>query len=131
VVAKVWEYPREREADAFARIACYDQHAPAGEGTRNFGRVVRLPHYINIRFPGGKTTHGADVSLKQKQRLRVRGQLHDGGRSLTLRDQLNALGSSQVVDLMNRVKNPELLMQIAAQQESLHVSASAIVVYSR
>jgi hypothetical protein len=131
VIAKVWEYPREKETDIFIRIACYDQHAPAGEGTRNFGRVVRLPHYINIRFPGGKTANGASVSLKQKQRLRVRGELHDGGRPVTLREQLNTLGSSQVVDLMNRVKNPELLQQIAAQQESLHVIANAMILYSR
>jgi hypothetical protein len=131
VIAKVWEYPREQETDVFIRIACYDQHAPAGEGTRNFGRVVRLPHYINIRFPGGKTANGAKVSLKEKQRVRVRGELHDGGKPVTLREQLNTLGSSQVVDLMNRVKNPELLQQITAQQESLHVIANAMILYSR
>jgi hypothetical protein len=130
VIARVWEYPREREVHVFARIACYDEHAPAGEGTRNFGRVVRLPHYLNICFPGGKTMNGVSVALRQKQRLRVRGELHDGGRPVTLRDQLNTLGSSQIVELMNRVKNPELLQQITATQESLHVIANAMVLYS-
>ena len=131
VIAKSWEYPRAQETDVFIRIACYDEHAPQGEGTRNFGRVVRLPHYINIRFAGGRTSNGAAVALKPKQRLRVRGQLVDGGRPVTLREQLNTLGSSQIVAAMNRLKNPELLQQISATHESLHVTAQAMVVYSR
>lgn len=131
VIAKLWEYPRDREVDLFARLACYDQHAPQGEGTRNFGRVVRLPHYINIKFPGGRTSNGVSVALREKQRMRVRGELRDGGKPVTLREQLNLLGSSQVVELMNRVRNPELLQQISAMHESLYVLASAMVLYSR
>lgn len=129
IVANLWEYPRDNAIDLFARIAVYDEHAPAGKGTRNFGRVVRLPHYINILFPGGKTSAGRQMMLKKKQRVRVRGEFRDKGRQVSLHESLLGLGSPIIVDMMQRVHHPELLQQIILQQESLHILANAVVVY--
>lgn len=129
IVANLWEYPRDAVIDRFIRIAVYDEHAPAGRGTGNFGRVLRLPHYINILFPGGRTSTGKDIVLKKKQRLRVRGEFCDRGQVTTLHESLMGLGSSLIAECMQRVDNPELLHQITLQQESLHLLAKAVVVY--
>jgi len=129
IVANLWEYPRDAVIDRFVRIAVYDEHAPAGRGIGNFGRVLRLPHYINILFRGGRTSAGKDIVLKKKQRLRVRGEFCDQGQVTSLHESLMGLGSTSIVECMQRVDNPELLYQISLQQESLHVLAKAVVVY--
>lgn len=131
IVAKKWEYPRDKAVDQFVRIAVYDEFTPTRDDKKgNFGKPYRQPHYVNILFPGGKTTEGIEVKIKTKQRIRVRGEFRDQGRRVTLRDALISLGSSDVIDMMGRVINPEVLDEISAQQESLHVLANAVIVYS-
>lgn len=131
VVARKWEYPRDKGIDQFIRIAVYDEFAPIKEDKKgNFGRPYRQPHYVNTLLPEGKTSDGIEIKVKTKQRIRVRGEFRDQGRKVTLRDALVSLGSSDIVDLMGRVVNPEVMDDIAVQQESLHVLANAVIVYN-
>ena len=131
LVARMWEYPREDAIDTFVRLAVYDEHTPVNpkrEG--NFGRVRRLAHYVNIRFPNGKTSSGSAVRLKQKMRVRVSGELHDKARPVTLREELLKTGKPAVIEMMQRVQDGGRMNEIINQQESLHVLANAVIVYS-
>jgi len=131
VIARKWEYPRDKGIDQFIRIAVYDEFAPIREDKKgNFGRPYRQPHYVNVLLPEGKTSDGVEIKVKTKQRIRIRGEFRDQGRKVTLRDALVALGSSDVVEMMGRVVNPEVMDDIAAQQESLHILANAVIVYN-
>lgn len=131
VVVRTWEYPRGDAVDRFVRVAVYDEHTPIREDKKgNFGRPFRQPHYINVLLAGGKTADDIDVVVRPRQRIRVRGELRDQGRRVTLRDALLSLGSTDVVELMGRVVNPDTMNDISAQQESLHILASAAVVYN-
>lgn len=131
VVARKWEYPRDKGINQFIRVAVYDEFAPVKEDRKgNFGRPYRQPHYVNILLPNGKTSDGVEIKVKTKQRIRVRGEFRDQGRKVTLRDALVSLGSSDVVEMMGRVINPETMDDIAVQQESLHVLANAVIVYN-
>jgi hypothetical protein len=65
-----------------------------------------------------------------KDRLRVTGELHDHGYRRTLHEMLLATGSTAVTDLLQRLPNAGDLHTISAQQESLHVVASAVIVYA-
>ncbi len=63
-------------------------------------------------------------------RIRVVGELRDKAQLVTLRDELLKTGSSAVAAMMQRVTDAGQLSEIRNQQESLHVLASAVVVYS-
>ena len=65
-----------------------------------------------------------------KDRLRVTGELHDHGYRRTLHEMLLGTGSTAVTDLLQRLPNADELHTISAQQESLHVVASAVIVYA-
>jgi len=131
VVARTWEYPRDRKMDQFVRVAIYDEFAPtSGERQGNFGRPYRQPHYVNVLLADGKTADGIEIKIKAKQRIRVRGEFRDQGRQITLRNALLSLGSSPVAELMSRVINAEAMDDISVQQESLHVLANAVIVYN-
>lgn len=131
VIARKWEYPRDKGVDQFIRVAVYDEFAPVKEDKKgNFGRPYRQPHYVNVLLPEGKTSDGVEIKVKTKQRIRVRGEFRDQGRKVTLRSALVSLGSSDIVEMMGRVVNPEAMDDIAAQQESLHVLANAVIVYN-
>jgi hypothetical protein len=126
IVARTWEYRRDDSIERFARLAIYDQFAPIAEGRngRN-GRPFRQPHYVNVLLP----SNGRTVNVALKQRIRVIGEFRDRGHRVTLRESLMSLGSTDAVDLMGRVINAEIMDQISVQQESLHVMATAVVVY--
>ena len=131
IVARVWEYRHAEGIDLFARIAIYDEHTPVdSKHTGNFGRARRMAHYITIRFANGKTSSGATLRLQEKMRIRVVGELRDKAQLVTLRDELLKTGSSAVAAMMQRVTDAGQLSEIKNQQESLHVLASAVVVYS-
>ena len=131
VVARMWEYKRDGEVDLFLRIAVYDEWTTvSGEKKGNFGRPFRQPHYVNVLLAGGKTAQGKPVSAKTKQRIRVRGELHDKGQRVTLHESLMMLGSSEIAEMMGRVINAEKMSEISTQQESLHVLANAVIVYN-
>jgi len=131
VVARKWEYPRDKGIDQFIRIAVYDEFAPIREDKKgNFGRPYRQPHYVNVLLPDGKTSDGVEIKVKAKQRIRVRGEFRDQGRKVTLHDALMSLGSTDIVEIMGRVVNSEVMGDIATQQESLHVLANAVIVYN-
>jgi len=131
VVARMWEYKRDGEVDLFLRIAVYDEWTTvSGEKKGNFGRPFRQPHYVNVLLAGGKTAQGKPVSAKTKQRIRVRGELHDKGQRVTLHESLMMLGSSEIAEMMGRVINAEKMSEITIQQESLHVLANAVIVYN-
>lgn len=131
VVARKWEYPRDKGIDQFIRIAVYDEYAPIREDKKgNFGRPYRQPHYVNVLLPDGKTSDGVEIKVKAKQRIRVRGEFRDQGRKVTLHDALMSLGSTDIVEIMGRVVNSEVMGDIATQQESLHVLANAVIVYN-
>jgi hypothetical protein len=131
IVARVWEYRHNEGLDLFARIAVYDEHNPIDSNRAgNFGRARRAAHYITIRFPNGKTSSGATIRLQMKTRIRVVGELRDKSQIVTLRDELLKTGSSEVAAMMQRVTDPGQLSEIRNQQESLHVLANAVVVYS-
>ena len=131
IIARVWEYRQDNGVDLFARIAIYDEHTPIdSKRTGNFGRARRMAHYTTVRFPNGKTSSGATVRLKTKMRIRVVGELRDKAQVVTLRDELLKLGSSAVAGMMQRVTDATQLSEIKNQQESLHVLANAVVVYS-
>src|SRR5258708_23765525 len=95
VVAKVWEYRRNagkiETVDLFVRLAVYDDRTMIDEnGVGNFGRPRRRPHYVNIRFPSGKTSAGTAIKISAKDRTRVVGQLRDQGKPVTLHEALLA-----------------------------------------
>jgi len=132
IVARVWEYRQDDGIDLFARIAIYDEHTPIdSKRTGNFGRARRMAHYTTIRFSNGKTSSGAAIRLQTKMRIRVVGELRDKAQIVTLRDELLKTGSSAVAGMMQRVTDAGQLSEIKNQQESLHVLANAVVVYSR
>jgi hypothetical protein len=126
VLAQQWTHAE----DVYLRLAVYDQHTPVTGEEGNFGRPRRRPHYITALLPGGKTTGGREVQVHVKDRLRVTGELHDRGYRRTLHELLLATGSSSVTDLLQRLPNADNLHSISAQQESLHVMASAVIVYA-
>lgn len=131
IVARVWEYRHDEGIDLFARIAVYDEHTPIdSKRAGNFGRARRAAHYITIRFSNGKTSSGATIRLQMKMRIRVVGELRDKAQVVTLRDELLKTGSSEVAAMMQRVTDGGQLSEIKNQQESLHVLANAVVVYS-
>lgn len=126
IVARTWEYRRDDSIDRFARLAIYDQFAPIADGRNGKnGRPFRQPHYVNVLLP----SNGRQVNVALKQRIRVIGEFRDRGHRVTLHESLMALGSTDVVDLMGRVINAEVMEQINVQQESLHVRATAVVAY--
>ena len=125
-VAKQWTHSE----DVYLRMAVYDQHTRVTKEKGNYGRPRRLPHYLTIVLPGGKTTGGREVVANVKDRLRVTGELHDHGYRRTLHEMLLGTGSSAVTDLLQRLPNADELHTISAQQESLHVVASAVIVYA-
>jgi hypothetical protein len=126
VLAQQWTHAE----DVYLRLAVYDQHTPVTGEEGNFGRPRRRPHYITALLPGGKTTGGREVQVHAKDRLRVTGELHDRGYRRTFHEMLLATGSSSVTDLLQRLPNADDLHSISAQQESLHVVASAVIVYA-
>jgi hypothetical protein len=131
IVARVWEYRHDEGVDLFARIAVYDEHTPVdSKRAGNFGRARRAAHYVTVRFANGRTSNGALIRLHQKMRLRVVGELRDKAQVVTLRDELLKLGSSEVAAMMQRVTDSGQLSEIKNHQESLHILASAAVVYS-
>jgi len=131
IVARVWEYRHAEGVDLFARIAVYDEHTPIdSKRAGNFERPRRMAHYTTIRFTNGKTSSGAPIRLQTKMRIRVVGELRDKAQVVTLRDELLKIGSSTVAEMMQRVLDPGQMSEIRNQQESLHVLASAVVVYS-
>jgi len=130
IVARTWEDRHDRGVDLFLRLAIYDEWTTISrEKQGNFGRPFRIPHYVNILLPDGKTAQNKPVNIAVKQRIRVRGELRDKGYRVTLRDSLMSLGSSEIAEMMGRVINAEKLQEISAQQESLHVLANAVIVY--
>lgn len=64
-------------------------------------------------------------------RIRVVGELRDKAQFVTLRDELLKIGSSEVAAMMQRVTDSGQLSEIKNLQESLHVLANAVVVYSK
>ena len=125
-VSRQWTHSE----DVYLRLAVYDQHTRVTKEIGNYGRPRRLPHYLTILLPGGKTTGGRQVVASLKDRLRVTGELHDRGYRRTLHEMLLATGSSSVTDLLQRLPNAGDLHTISAQQESLHIVASAVIVYA-
>jgi hypothetical protein len=131
IVARVWEYRHADGVDLFARLAVYDEHTPVdSKRAGNFGRARRAAHYITVRFPNGRTSPSAAIRLQTKMRIRVVGELRDRAQVVTLRDELLKLGSTDVAAMMQRVMDPGQLSEIRNQQESLHILANAVVVYS-
>ena len=131
IVSRAWEYRNEEGVDLFVRLAVYDPHTPVDAKNKgNFGRPRRLAHYVTVRFPLGKTASGAPVHITQKTRIRVVGQLRDKAQVVTLREALFKTGSRAVIEMMQRVSDAERMSEIKNQQESLHIRAEAVVVYS-
>jgi len=131
IVARTWEYPHGTAVDLFARLAVYDEHTPIDpKRDGNFGKARRMAHYITVRFPEGKTASGSVVHLKIKARVRINGELRDKSQVVTLRSELLRTGRNIVPIMMGRVKNAERMNEITNQQESLHILANAVVVYS-
>ena len=126
VIARQWTHVE----DTYLRLAVYDSHTPTTKDKGNNGRPRRRPHYITILLPGGKTTGSREVQVHVKDRLRVTGELHDRGYRRSFHELLLATGSSSVMDLLQRLPNADDLHSISAQQESLHVVASAVIVYA-
>ncbi len=126
VVAKQWTHSE----DAYLRLAVYDQYTRVTKEKGNYGRPRRLPHYITLLLPGGKTTGGREVGVRPKDRLRATGELHDRGYRRTLHEMLVGTGSPAVTDLLQRLPNAGELHTISAQQESLHVVVSSVIVYA-
>ena len=131
IVSRAWEYRSDEGVDLFVRLAVYDPHTPVDAKNKgNFGRPRRLAHYVTVRFPLGKTASGAPVHITQKTRIRVVGQLRDKAQVVTLREVLFKTGSRAVIEMMQRVSDAERMSEIKNQQESLHIRAEAVVVYS-
>ncbi len=130
IVAKVWEYPYSEGTHIFARIACYDKWTPITPGKDDkLGRPHRKPHYLTVKLNDGKAGK-MPVELKKKMRVRITGVVEDQGMSVTLRDNLLDTGSEEVIALMGRLLNSDQLSEIVAQQSSVHIRVSSLIVYS-
>ena len=127
IVARRWEYAE----NIFMRLAVYDRFTPLERGgkTGNRGRPRRKPHYITVRFTGGKVA-GRPVTAKLKDRLRVTGTIGEQATKVTLHQALLETGSEEVVALLGRLPNADNTQEIQAQQESLHVEAVSLIAYS-
>ena len=130
IVARVWEYQHGNGVDLYTRLAVYDEHTPVTKREGNFGRARRIAHYITVRFPAGKTSTGSPVRLNNKTRIRVVGELRDKGQVVTLHEELLKTGLPIVAEMMQRVFNADRMSTITTQQESLHILADALIVYS-
>jgi hypothetical protein len=128
IVARQWSMG---EKDHCVRLAIYDEHTPTTtkkEG--NFGRLRRKPHYVNVILPDGRTISGREVTLREKDRVRVTAALTSQGYRVTMHQALVNTGNAAVIQLMQRLPNAGNLQQISAQQESLSLEAAAIIVYA-
>jgi hypothetical protein len=127
IVARRWEYAE----NIFVRLAVYDRFTPLerGDKTGNRGRPRRKPHYITVRFMGGKVA-GRTVTAKLKDRLRITGTIGEQATKVTLHQALLETGSEEVVALLGRLPNADKTQEIETQHESLHVDALSLVAYS-
>lgn len=130
VIASTWEYAHDEGVHLFARLACYDKYAPQVTGKADrFGRPRRQPHYVTIKLENGRVD-GFPVKLGKKMRVLVRGTLEDQGTRANLREQLLDTGRSEVIELMSRLPNADRLSEISSQQNSIHIAAKSLIVYS-
>jgi hypothetical protein len=135
IVAREWTHTHgennseEGREDRYLRLAVYDRHTRVTKEKGNFGRPRRKPHYITILLPGGKAAE-REVVVRLKDRLRVTGAVRDRGYRQTLHEVLLRTGDSSVIELMQRLPNAQMLHEIAAQMESGHIEASAVIVYA-
>lgn len=110
IVARIWEYRHNQGVDLFIWLAIYDEWTTLSrEKQGSFGRPFRIPHYVNVLLPNGKTMQGKVVNIAVKPRIRVRDELRDRGYRVTLRASLMPHGSSEIADMMGRVINAEKL----------------------
>ena len=135
IAAREWTHTHgennseEGREDRYLRLAVYDRHTRVTNEKGNFGRPRRKPHYITLLLSGGKVA-GREVVARLKDRLRVTGAVRDRGYRQTLHEALLRTGDSSVIELMQRLPNAQTLHEIAAQMESGHVEASAVIVYA-
>jgi hypothetical protein len=131
IVSRVWEYPRSGGVDVFARLAVYDEHTRVVDrhGRDDQGRSFRSPHYVTICAYDGRVS-GYPVRLETKQRIRVVGPLRDRGRQVSLREELLRTGNPSVMDMLQRVRDLDRFGEASTLQQTLHIAAQSIVVYS-
>ncbi len=127
IVARKWEYAQH----LFIRLAVYDRFTPfeRGEPAGKHGRVRRKPHYITVRFFEKKVA-GRNVTVELKDHLRLTGSLGSQTVSVTLHQALLETGRPEVIDLLTRLPNADKLQEISARQDSLHVEAASLIVYT-
>jgi hypothetical protein len=129
IVARRWDYPRDKEVDRFVRVAVYDRWTRTAEGEVNptNGLPRRMAHYVNVILPNGDR----EIEVKAKQRIRVTGALRDRGQRVSLHQAIVETGQAKTAELVQRYPGAERLHEITAQWESLHITAQAMIVYSR
>jgi primosomal replication protein N len=110
VVARVWQYG----GDLFTRLAVYDQHTLMTSLPGNHGRMRRVPHYLTVQFPGQRVD-GRQVSLKQKDRLRVSGSLGSRVYSENLRSFLISAGEAARLAQLSDGQAPDEVWTVYVQ----------------
>ncbi len=125
IVARAWAYG----GDTFARLAVYDAHTATTGQPGNRGYPRRIPHYVSVLFPRGRLD-GREAQPRVKERWRVSGAVVGRLYTRTLHEALLRLGSTKIVELVQRLPDESRLHEIARKQESVHLLASAGIRFS-
>jgi hypothetical protein len=110
--------------DRFARLAIYDEHTRIIGHNPRKGLPRRKPHYVTVRFVGGKAGD-EPIKLRKKGRLRASGRVHIHFYKQNLH---SVLLRTDNADLMEGLAIDQL-KSISAVRTSLYVIADSVILY--
>jgi len=116
------------ENQIYVRLAIYDEHTSVRDGkTGKDGRPWRKAHYISVHFVDGRV-NGRTISLKEKDRVRVSGQLSERRYSETL---AAFLMRAKQIGLLSKAINADDVRVVRTPRTSTYVQASAMLQFTK
>ncbi len=120
IVTRLWE----SGVHLMARLAVYDPYTQVVSGNGKRGLPRRKPHYVSVRFRGGKVGE-RDITLKKGVRVRLTGRLQIRFYRETLREVLVRSGNATLVGELDGIVDPD---EVSAVRDSVLVEAHAAIV---
>ncbi len=120
IVTRLWE----SGVHLMARLAVYDPYTQVISGDGKRGLPRRKPHYISVRFRGGKVGNQS-ITLKKGVRIRLNGRLQIRFYRETLREVLVRSGNATLVGDLEGIVDPD---EVSAVRDSVLVEAHAAIV---
>jgi len=112
----------------YVRLAVYDEHTQIQpERTGKDGRPWRKAHYVSLHFVDGRVD-GRLVTLKEKDRLRVTGVLHERRYSETL---AAFLMRSRQIALLASAVNADDVRIVRVARVSTYIQAESMLHYTK